>query len=145
MTYLTPYRTNMTMRRPVAESSFMSDFFRPFFANSKWAENDFRVDIKDNGNEYLLEAELPGVKKEDLQIDVEDDVLTISASMNSDQREERDGYLLCERRSGSFRRSFSLENIREEDIRAEYTDGVLKLCMPKKSEQAARSRRIEIQ
>lgn len=144
MTNLIPYRSGMNPYHHSMESDLFGDFFRPFLGEM-WKNESFRVDVKDTGSEYLLEAELPGVKKEDVQIDVNDGMLTISAAMNNATREERNGYILSERRSGSFSRSFSLENIQEDGIRAEYADGVLKLTMPKQTETTARSRRIEIQ
>ena len=144
MTNLTPYRNNLLSRRENDDNWFMSDFFRPFFTGDMWKDNAFRVDVKDNGENYLMEAELPGMKKDDLQINVEDGMLTITASMNNRTREEKSGYVLSERRSGSFTRSFSLENIREDEISAEYTDGILRLTLPKREEAQTRTRRIEI-
>ena len=145
MTNLMPYRSNLLSRNDRDDGWFMSDFFRPFFGSEMWNQNAFRVDVKDNGDSYLLEAELPGAKKDDVHIDVEDGMLTISAQLNNHSKEERDGYIMTERRSGSFSRSFSLDNIREEEISAEYVDGVLKLTLPKQQEETRQPRRIEIQ
>ena len=71
-------------------------------------DDDFKVDIQDNGQNYSLKADLPGVQKEDLKVDFADGILTISAEHHS-SKEDKDekGYLLRERVSGSYSRSFS--------------------------------------
>ena len=145
MTNLMPYRNNLMPRGGRDDGWFMGDLLRPFFGGDFWRDNSFRVDVKDNGDSYLLEAELPGVKKDDVHIDVEDGMLTISAQMNDHTKEEREGYIMSERRSGTFSRSFSLENIQEDAISAEYVDGILRLTMPKQPEERKQTRRIEIQ
>lgn len=146
MTNLIPYRYRNSLTRSNNDDNwFGSDFFRPFFTGDMWAQNAFRVDVRDEGENYLLEAELPGMKRENVHVDVEDGVLTISADRNGESKEEKNGYIMNERRSGTFSRSFTLENIKEDDIRAEYADGVLKLTMPKAVEPKKQSRRIDIQ
>lgn len=144
MSNLIPRHSNWLPRRESDDNWLMTDFFRPFFTGEMWKDNTFRVDVKDNGDNYLMEAELPGVKKEDVQINVEDGMLTITATMNNRTQEEENNYVLTERRSGSFTRSFSLENIREDEISAAYTDGILRLTLPKKEEPQSHSHSIEI-
>ena len=146
MTNLTPYRNHNSLTRSNNEDNWLgADFFRPFFSNEMWNQNAFRVDVRDEGDKYLLEAELPGMKREDVHVDVEDGVLTISAQTKSETKESKEGYIMNERRSGTFTRSFTLENIQEDAIRAEYVDGVLKLTMPKMTEPQKQAHRIEIQ
>ena len=136
-----PYRSNM-MNRTV--NPFADDFFRAFFAPSS-ESNMFRVDVKDNGSAYLLEAEMPGVAKENIHVDLENDVLTISAETSGCDERNDNGYVIRERRTGSMSRSFSVEGIRKEDIQAAYQDGVLRLTLPKENGQAKDARRsIEI-
>ena len=106
----------------------------------------FRTDIKDNGDAYLLEAELPGFKKEDIHVDIANGVLTVSAERKHDE-EKKDGkgnIVHSERTYGRFERSFDVSEINEKDISAEYADGVLKLNLPKKTEVVPESRRLEI-
>lgn len=106
----------------------------------------FRTDIKDNGGAYLLEAELPGFKKEDIHVDIANGVLTVSAERKHDE-EKKDGkgnIVHSERTYGRFERSFDVSEINEKDISAEYADGVLKLNLPKKTEVVPESRRLEI-
>ena len=144
MSTLIPYRYRNQLTRPET-TSFMDDFFRPFFGLDNFTST-FSVDVKDEGDKYVLEADLPGVKREDVNVDVNDGVLTISAEWNNEKKDERrHGYVINERRSGRASRSFTLENVKENEISAEYKDGVLRLTMPKINETEKVARRIEIQ
>ena len=144
MSTLIPYRYRNQLTRPET-TSFMDDFFRPFFGLDNFTST-FSVDVKDEGDKYVLEADLPGVKREDVNVDVNDGVLTISAEWNTEKKENRQhGYVINERRSGRASRSFTLENVKENEISAEYKDGVLRLTMPKINETEKVARRIEIQ
>ena len=106
----------------------------------------FRTDIKDQGDHYLLEADLPGFRKEDIDLHLQDGVLTITAKRQEEQEEKKEGKYLCrERRMGSCARAFDVSGIREEDITAAFEDGVLKLTLPKQGEPVPQSRRIAIQ
>ncbi len=145
MSNLIPYRFG---RHPIARSEFpslMDDFFRPFFGSNELVETSLRVDVKDEGDHYLLEADLPGLKKEDVHIDVEDGVLTISAQTQEQKEEKKADYVFNERRQMKYQRSFSLSGIDEAAISAKCEDGVLKLTMPKMVEEVKSGRRIEIE
>ena len=98
----------------------------------------------DRGDHYSLEAELPGVRKEDVQVSVENGVLTISANTGTENEQKTDNYIYRERRYGSMQRAFSLEGIREDGISAEYKDGVLRLNLPKEIDPAPAKRLIDI-
>ncbi|MDY4223596.1 MAG: Hsp20/alpha crystallin family protein [Candidatus Limivicinus sp.] len=106
----------------------------------------FRTDVTDTGDAYKLEAELPGFKKEDIKIDVEDDCLTISAErkVDEDKKDEKNNFVKRERYYGSYSRSFDVSGINIDGIEASYTDGVLTLTMPKKAAEIPASRRLEI-
>ena len=122
-------------------------FGRPFNGERYGALTEFKTDIQDKGDSYLLEADLPGFRKEDIHIDLDGDTMTITAERHS-EREEKDkegNYLRCERSYGSYRRSFDVSGIEESGLKAEYADGVLKLTMPKKQQTVSSARRIEIQ
>ena len=108
-----------------------------------WNSNAFRTDILDEGDHFTLQAELPGFRKEDLQLELKDGVLTISA--RHEETNEEKNYLCRERRYGSVSRSFNLEGIDEEGIRAKFENGVLELILPKEKAAQPESRRIEIQ
>ena len=116
---------------------------RSFFGNGRDVSS-FRTDVTDTGDAYKLEAELPGFKKDDIQIDVENDVLTISAKRSEEKKDEKHNVVKRERFYGSFSRSFDVSGINVDGIEAAYTDGVLTLTMPKKQELLPVSRRLEI-
>ena len=146
------HRSNRSMRTydPFRELEEMERAFfgnRPFENRSVGSFDAFRTDIQDKGDSYLLEADLPGFKKEDIHIDLDGETMTISAERHSEHEEkDKEGnYLRCERSYGSFQRSFDISGIEESGIAAEYTDGVLKLTMPKKNQTVSSARRLEIQ
>ncbi len=104
-----------------------------------------KTDVIEKDNSYQLEAELPGFNKEDIKIDLKNDVLTISASHseNSDEKDDKGKYIRRERRSSSYQRSFRVDGLKPEDIIAQYRNGVLTVNIPKKEaipekEEAAR-------
>ena len=134
-------------RRLAAYDPFreLSDFGRAFFGGDSLPI--FKTDIKDEGDHYLLETDLPGFKKEDIKVDVEGDVLTVSAERNAekDEKDDKGNYLRRERSYGSYSRSFDVSNVKSEDIKVAYNDGVLALTLPKKTAEVPASRRIEIE
>ncbi len=111
------------------------DFFAP------------RVDITERNEHYEITAELPGVKKENLNITLEDGVLSIEAETRQEEKQQQgDKIIRQERRYGKYRRSFNLgDSVHEEDISASFEDGILKVSAPKAREVAPKQRRIEIQ
>ncbi|MBQ9535926.1 MAG: Hsp20/alpha crystallin family protein [Clostridia bacterium] len=142
---LTPYvrrRGDISLFDPFRE---FGELQRRFFDEPSFGA--FKIDVKDNGGEYLLEADLPGFKKEDISIDVSGDRLVISAERHSEYEEndKKGNYIKCERSYGSFSRSFDLTGIRQDGIRAAYNDGVLTLTLPKSEAEAPQSRRLEIE
>ena len=84
MSTLIPYRHNNHLSRPDS-MSFMDDFFSPFFGMYNFTIT-FSVDVKDEGDKFVLEADMPGVKREDIHIDINDDVLTIAAEWNAERK-----------------------------------------------------------
>lgn len=128
-------------------SSLFDDFERSFFPAERGRFPAFRTDIKDEGDHFLLEAELPGFKKEDIDLQIQDGVLTISAHHDEtvENKEDEGKYVCRERRYGSFQRSFDVTGIKEDAIGAAYEDGVLKLTLPKVGEEQPQSRKIAIQ
>lgn len=123
------------------------NFVRDFFRSSNTSLPAFRTDIRDAGDKYVLEAELPGFRKEDISLDVKDGILTISAEHkeSSDQKDEKGSYIRRERRYGSFSRSFDISGINESGITASYTNGVLELSLPKAQPAVPEARKIAIE
>ena len=98
-----------------------------------------RVDISEEDTAVLLTAELPGVSKDDVKVELKDGVLTLSGEKKSEHKEEKNGFYRSERVYGSFTRSFTVpETLDAEKIEAEYADGVLRLTLPKRPEAAPR-------
>lgn len=123
------------------------NFERSFFKNTNVDLPAFRTDIRDDGDKYVLDAELPGFHKEDIKLDVQDGILTISAS-HEETKEEKDdkgNYIRRERRMGSFNRSFDISGIDDQSISAAYNNGVLTLNLPKAQPALPESRRIAIE
>ena len=114
------------------------------FMNAAPSVSTFRTDVIDTGDTFKLESELPGFKKEDIKIDIENDCLTISAERKADNKEEKDSYVKRERYYGSFSRSFDVSGINVDGIEAAYKDGVLTMTLPKKAAEIPASRRLEI-
>ena len=138
-----PYRTNSNITRGNRGyfEDFANDFFRPFFSDNfgmMATQRPMKVDVRDEGDHYVLEADMPGMSRDDLKVEVNDGVLTISAQYNAsrEQKGDEDKYVYRERRFGSMSRSFDVEGIREEDITAAFKDGVLKLNLPKREPAA---------
>lgn len=124
--------------------------FRDFeeMSRSFWNNNNvsaFRTDITEKDGKYILEADLPGFKKEDISVDIDKDCLTITAEHKSEEKDENaDSYIRRERYYGSYTRSFNVKGIDTEAITAAYNDGVLTLTMPKKEPEVPAARRLEI-
>lgn len=104
------------------------------------------VNISESGEEYHIELAAPGLKKEDFRVSVERDILTISTEQRTESNNEGKTYNRREYSYSAFTRSFTLPESADVDrIQASYTDGILKLNLPKKEEAKAVSRQIEIQ
>ena len=131
------------------------DLFRNFFGRDLIDEffdtglADFagaavmKADIRETENDYIVEAEIPGVKKEDIDLNISDDRLTITAKCEESSFDEKKNYICRERRIGQFSRSFLLQGIDNEKVNAEYRDGILKVVLPK-AKEVRRGRKIEL-
>ena len=109
--------------------------------------NLMKTDVIEKENGYQLEAELPGFNKEDIKLDLKDDVLTISASHNEnkDEKDENGRYIRRERRSSSYQRSFRVDGLKPEDIIAQYRNGILTVNIPKKEEVPQKDEPVRIE
>lgn len=119
-------------------------FTRDFFRKSNAELPAFRTDIKDTGDAYLLEAELPGFRKEDISLDLKEGILTITATHSQHSEVEERTYIRRERRFGSFQRSFDVSGIDERGITAGYDSGVLSVRLPKVKPAEPETFRINI-
>ena len=89
------------------------------------------TDIKETDDSYVVEAELPGFDKEDIELSVDNGVLTIHAESKKDVEDKKDNYVRVERYKGSYSRSYNFEGIDEDAIKAKYDNGVLTVTVPK--------------
>ncbi len=129
---------------------FEDDFFgrkNPLYG--KHGRNVMKTDVKETDGSYEVAVDLPGFKKDEISADLKDGYLTISAEKGLDKNEDdKDGnFIRRERYYGSCSRSFYVGNaVREEDIKAKFEDGLLKLSIPKKDERAIETpKRISIE
>ncbi len=120
---------------------FFNDGFLPAFFSTG---NSIRADIRETEKEFIVEVEIPGAKKDEIKLDLDDNNLTISVEREEEDKEEKPNYLRRERRYGSCSRSFYVDNINQEDVKAEYKDGILKVTMPKIEPSKPKKRRIDI-
>ncbi len=122
---------------------FFNDFARPTKQLMRYAApatNVMRTDIKETANGYELDIDLPGYDKKDVQAELKDGYLTINAATkkDTDEKDENGKYIRRERYYGSCSRSFYVgENITQDEIKAKFENGILKLTVPKKEAKPA--------
>ncbi|MDD4503817.1 MAG: Hsp20/alpha crystallin family protein [Clostridiaceae bacterium] len=149
--FLVPYgRKNRGLSKGPQDVFNIDNLFDNFFDDSFMpalftGDNQIKVDIKENEKEYIVEADLPGVKKEEINVELSNDRLTISVARNEEINEEKENYIRKERRSGSYCRSFYVENVIEDQISAKFENGVLSMVLPKKESGGNKKNQIEIQ
>lgn len=122
-------------------------FGRPFDVFNGAHLAGFRTDIRDNGDSYALDADLPGCSKEDISLELNGDTLTIRAERHSahEEKDNRGSYLRCERSYGKYRRDFDVSAVDTENIKAKYDNGVLHLTLPKKADQGPATKTLAIE
>ena len=110
----------------------------------KHAKNLMKTDVKEKKDHYEVDVDLPGFKKDELHLELNDGYLTISAEkgLDKDEKDKNDKYIRRERYAGSMSRSFYVgENMKEEDIHAKYENGILTLDVPKEQKKAVPEKR----
>lgn len=136
-------KSQRSLTRPLFRDFFDADNF----FNTNWlAERNYpAVNVAEKENEYCIDLAVPGFKKEDFKIKVNDDVLTISAEAKTENREEKKEYTRKEYSYSSFSRSFQLpDNVKDDQIAAKYEEGMLKLSLPKSSTNVKATKEIKI-
>jgi len=119
-------------------NEFFSDAFNAIDTKS------FKTDVKETDENYIIESELPGLSKEDINIEITDNYLTISAQNEEKFEEEKENYIRRERRTGSFQRVFQIDNVKEDEIDAKYENGILEVTLSKKEKQTRKKKTIDI-
>jgi Molecular chaperone (small heat shock protein) len=140
-----PFKKNNSLRG----DDFFSNLFNNFFEDNFMMPADLigtslRVDLKETDDSYLVEADLPGVQKDAINIEYNNHYLTISAKRNDSIEDKQENYVRRERHYGELRRSFYVDNVDEAKIDASFKDGVLKVTLPKQQKGKDQNRRIEI-
>ncbi|MGB2691243.1 MAG: Hsp20/alpha crystallin family protein [Thermodesulfobacteriota bacterium] len=140
-----PYRSFRPFQRNVGR--FFNEFELGLEPTEGLDDNTWtpKVDIYETDSSYVLSAELPGLTKEQINIDVNDNTLTINGEKRFEEKVEKDNYVRVERNYGSFSRSFSLsDDVNPEGITASYKEGVLELTLLKKEEAKPKEIKVEI-
>ncbi len=125
--------------------SLMDEIFKPdwFGGMENFGTNLPAVNIKENEKDYELELSVPGMKKDDFNVEVDNNIMTISAEVKSESDVKEENYTRKEFSHSSFKRSFTLpETIDEDKIEASYVDGILKFRLPKKDEALPKPKRM---
>lgn len=110
---------------------YLDDIFDDFVASGN---NNMKCDIYEMNGDYHIEMDVPGFDKKDIMIESKNGYLTITASKESKDEEETKNYIRRERSYGKFERSFYLGDLDDQNIEAEFKDGILKITVPKKEE-----------
>ena len=143
----------MTLVKWNPTSSLMTDFDRIFdsmfspgwprlSAGQSWM---LAVDVNETEKEFFLSADMPGLDKNDVSVDIHDGVITIKGERAIDNEKSTDGYRIRERQLGSFNRSFRLpDNVNEDKVAAKFKNGVLTVTLPKNKEILPEGRQIKI-
>ncbi|MCY6356354.1 heat shock protein Hsp18 [Clostridium sp. ZS2-4] len=137
-------RNNKLRHKNNYADTFVDEFFNSDFFSPALMNNTFNVDVKETENSYLIEADLPGVNRESIDLEYENNYLTISATRNDTVEEKQHNYVRRERRYGEFKRSFYVDDVEENGIDAIFNDGVLKITLPKHEKERSNKRKIDI-
>jgi Molecular chaperone (small heat shock protein) len=137
LTKVTPSRGGLwnPMEEMVQMQDMLNNMFKERSFGEKWSETGILaplVDVKDEGSDILVTTDLPGVEKSDVDLDVSDNLMTISAKRSTRSEENEEGYLRRERTYSSFSRTITLpESVTTEGAKAKLEDGVLTVTLPK--------------
>ena len=122
---------------------FDDSFDRTFFGGrnplyGKREKNLMKTDVREVENHYEVDIDFPGFKKDEVNVELQDGYLTVSASkgLDKDQKDKEGRYIRQERYSGTCSRTFYVGDLKKEDISAKYEDGILRLTLPKAEEKA---------
>lgn len=136
---------NLIRRNTELLPGLLNDVFTPdwFGGVDSYKTNLPAVNIVEGETEFKLELAIPGQKKEDFKVEVDNDVLTISMESRDENEDTRGEYTRREFRYASFKRAFTLpESVNQDRIEADYKDGILKFVLPKKEEALPKAKRL---
>lgn len=135
-------------REPLSFFDGWFDDFMPMFSRKEMKEFNsiMKTDVKETEKDYILDVDLPGFKKEDVNLNLENGYLTISAKREHkvDNENRKENFVRRERSFGQFSRSFYVGDVEQDEIEAHLENGILTIKLPKEEEKKAKSNRIEI-
>ncbi len=135
MAGLIPFNRNKGNLKTTGLDDFynvLDSFFEDTWAPMRGFQSDtFKLDVRDNEKEYKIEAELPGVKKDEIRLEMKDGKLAILIERNEEVNDEKKNYIHRERRTCSMQRSVYLKDAKDDGIKAKLNDGVLNITVPK--------------
>lgn len=136
----------MFVLAPYRRRDLMEGLFHEFFSTDfpRMADMGIKADVKETEKEILIEAELPGFEKDEVSVQLKDNTLIITAEKVVEKSEEKEHYLCQERKQGRVSRSFLVEDIAEEEVKADYKNGILFLTLPKLKKANPEGYRIPI-
>ncbi len=133
-------------RRTYNPFALFDELEKSLLNQSSTSAISFKTDIRDTGDGFVLKADLPGFDKENIEVSVDGDILSIKAERKSecDEKDEGGNYIRRERSFGSYSRSFDVSNIDVDGITVKYEDGVLTLDMPKHVDEKPEVKKLTI-
>lgn len=145
---LVPFRRNNSVtKRGDLFDSFLNSFFNDDLLSTNALSSiggNFVADLKEDDNSYIIEADLPGVAKEDIDLSYSNNYITISAKRTQTVEDTSENYVRRERSYGEFKRAFYLDNGDENNVAANFKDGVLKITIPKINKPDNNIKKIDI-
>ena len=146
---LTPYRKNSDIAKRGVWSPW-ADFDRAMetiFGGWHFPDlrSNIKMDVKETDKEYIVDAEIPGFKREDIKLELDDNMLTIQAQKDENEKEEGDEFIRKEIRRSYAARSIYVGNINKEDIKAKYDNGILHIVLPKDEQEIEKRKNIDIE
>lgn len=143
MKSLIPFRNNLSLTDNTFEDFYktMENFFKDQWGLEKASMmGSFKLDVQEKEHEYVVEAELPGYKKEEIFVDLNNEMLTISAKKEEKTDKEEKNYVHRERKVESVKRSLFLDGSKAEGVKAKLDNGVLSITIPKEKKEASASK-----
>ncbi len=147
MTNLVPFNQRTRRIAPFEINNFsdmLDDFFTDMWSpRMDFSKDTFKIDVQDNETDYLIEADMPGIEKDEISLEMKENTLCISVNKSEEKTEEKKNYVHKERRVSSMSRSVYLRDVKQDEIEAKLENGVLQITVPK-VEQADKVKQISI-
>ncbi|MHB1453248.1 MAG: Hsp20/alpha crystallin family protein [Saccharofermentanales bacterium] len=147
MASMVPFNRNRNNLKTTGFDDFynmLDNFFEDSYSPLRNLSRDtFKVDVQENDKEYTIEAELPGVKKDEVSIEINDEKLSIAIERKEEVNEEKKNYIHRERRYASMQRCIYLKDAKADEINAKLDNGILSITVPKETQKPS-SKKIDI-